>query len=193
MSVDEIDDDSNAHSREKNTNADALSRLDAAGDYMIRSQCSKEADRTLGVTAEIDEFAYEGNKRKDTWHGPGSSFAQDGLTADWIMNTMLIHPPIPLILPSLKKAKAMIARAIILLPAWRNQIWSILLEETMSQYFVWRNSKTVLILGAGLMRTGAVLHPVGNRAATLNWKEKLEKNGGAEASGSAEFQTGSFP
>ncbi|KAH7825821.1 uncharacterized protein MONOS_16028 [Monocercomonoides exilis] len=102
---------------EKNTTADALSRLEDAGDHMIRSQCLKEAERALGVIAGIDGFTNEGNKRMETWYDPGSSFAQDSLTAVWTINTMLIHPQIPLILLSLKKEKAEKARAIILLLA----------------------------------------------------------------------------
>ncbi|KAH7816594.1 uncharacterized protein MONOS_5864 [Monocercomonoides exilis] len=159
MLVDEIDDDTIHIPREKNTTADALSRLEVVGDYMIRSQYLNEAERALGVIAEINGFANEGNKRMETRHGAGSLFTQYGLTADWTMNTTLIHPPIPLILPSLKKSKAEITRAIILLQRWKNKIWSNLLEEMMCEYYVWRNSKAVLIPGAGLMRTDVVLPP----------------------------------
>ncbi|KAH7823354.1 uncharacterized protein MONOS_8442 [Monocercomonoides exilis] len=154
---------------EKNGTTETSFRLEATRYNLKRSQCLKEAERALGATSEIYAFANERNKRMETRHGAGSQFTQYGLTADLTMNTTLIHPPIPLILPSLKKTKAEITRAIILIQRWKNKIWSNLLEEMTFQYNVWSYSKTVFIPGAGVMRTGAALPPGGYMVASINW------------------------
>ncbi|KAH7832713.1 uncharacterized protein MONOS_13045 [Monocercomonoides exilis] len=127
---------------ERNIKADTLFRTAAAGDHEITARAQSKAQRCV------------------IWYGPGSTWCTDGLAADWGRCVVLLHPPIPHIIPFLKKAKAERTRAIILLPSLKNQLWSPLLEELITRQILRKDSKEVLIPGEGLRKTGESL-PLG--------------------------------
>ncbi|KAH7824068.1 uncharacterized protein MONOS_1695 [Monocercomonoides exilis] len=154
---------------DKNVIADSLSRLAIAGDYEIRTQNLREAEAVLEAVPNVDAFANIRNKKRPIWYGPGSPWCTDGLAADWREGVILAHPPVPLIMPCLKKAQTERARVVLFLPAWKNQVWSQILEEMETHRVMWKDAKEVLIPGEGLRRTGASLPPGGYMAARLNW------------------------
>ncbi|KAH7816687.1 uncharacterized protein MONOS_8423 [Monocercomonoides exilis] len=153
---------------ERNIAVEALSQTVVEGDYEITAREQKEAEQAFEAVHIVDAFANRKNKRCVTWYGPGSPWCKDGLAADWGRDVVLLHPPIPLIVPCLKKARAEKTRAIILLPAWKNQVWSQLFEEMETHRVVWKDAKKVLLPGEELRRTGASLPPCRYMAVRLN-------------------------
>ncbi|KAH7823537.1 uncharacterized protein MONOS_11633 [Monocercomonoides exilis] len=152
-----------------NSAADSLSRLERSGDYQITRKGMEEVQKQLNVEIEQDAFASQGNNKAQIWFGSSSLYAEDGLSVSWKYAVTLVHPPVPLILPSMRKIWREKARAVILIPTWRDQIWTPLLKRMITHFEYWKNSQTILQPGPGLKRTGASLSPGGYIAGRLYW------------------------
>ncbi|KAH7825981.1 uncharacterized protein MONOS_4552 [Monocercomonoides exilis] len=103
----------------KNHRADALSRLERAGDYEIKDEALEEVHAQLKVRPTLDAFAFKRNHKVERLCGVSSPIAEDGLTVPWSNECVLAHPQIPLIPMVIRKAQMENARAIILLPSWK--------------------------------------------------------------------------
>lgn len=152
----------------RNKAADALSRLEWAGDYSVKEEVLEEVYRTLNWRPEVDAFASPRNYRCPRWFGPGSMIAEDGLTADWRGMKILAHPPIPLILPVLRKLRLERPQCLLLIPGWRNQSWSQVVEELTTRKIIWSSAKAILEEGPGMRRTGSSLPPGPYMAVLIN-------------------------
>ncbi|KAH7817038.1 uncharacterized protein MONOS_10876 [Monocercomonoides exilis] len=139
----------------KNLTVDALSRLQRAGDYEITDEVLRELEHRLDLTIEQDAFASATNRKTMTWFGPGSPELEDGLQAGWKGAVTLVHLTIPLILPCFMKIREEQARAVILLPAWKLQVWTPLLREMTTSHMRWSDSRKILRACPGMKRLGA--------------------------------------
>ncbi|KAH7832046.1 uncharacterized protein MONOS_400 [Monocercomonoides exilis] len=102
------------------------------------------------------------------WCGPGSPVCEDGLQHPWEGETVLAHPPIPLIVPVLMKAIKEKARVLLLMPDWKGQIWEPILNRMRTFEWTWRNQADLLKPGIWMKRTEANLPPGRMRVVLLN-------------------------
>ncbi|KAA6356094.1 MAG: hypothetical protein EZS28_048378, partial [Streblomastix strix] len=80
---------------------------------------------------------------KDIW-----AIARDGLSISWENQTPLLHPPIPLLLRTIRKVKEDHVRtAVIIAPKWPGQYWYTELLEITVQMIRLGQSEQVLIPG----------------------------------------------
>ncbi|KAH7822459.1 uncharacterized protein MONOS_15664 [Monocercomonoides exilis] len=162
----------------RNTRADALSRLERAGDYSIADSELKEILSVLQVTPTLDAFAAQHNHKVDRWCGIGSPLGEDGLAYPWKNECVLAHPPVPLIPMTIRKAQKERVPVVLLLPNWKGQNWDVLLEKTPHRTFEWRSLRTVLRKGPSMASTGACLHPGRLRVILINPPELKARAGG---------------
>lgn len=152
----------------RNKAADALSRLEWAGDYSVKEEVLEEVYRKLNWKPDVDAFASPRNYRCPRWFGPGSMIAEDGLTADWRGMRILAHPPVPLILPVLRKIQLERPQCLLLIPGWKNQTWSQVVEKMARKKIIWSSAKAILEEGPGMRRTGSSLPPGPYMAVLIN-------------------------
>ncbi|KAH7818413.1 uncharacterized protein MONOS_8785 [Monocercomonoides exilis] len=88
-----------------NTRADALSRLERAGDYEVQDEECEKIMTKLNIAPTLDAFAAQLNRKVGRWCGVGSQLAEDGLMFPWKNEVVLAHPPIPLVIPTIQKAR----------------------------------------------------------------------------------------
>jgi hypothetical protein len=82
-----------------NRKADALSRLELAGDYEIRIKYLNIVLQSQDLELEADMFATKYNKKCTKYYAPTSdeeAAGVGGLQADWNNKTILINPPLTL-------------------------------------------------------------------------------------------------
>jgi hypothetical protein len=157
---------------EENGVADSLSRLARSGDYGLKRGVLAEAERQLGVTADVDLFACAVNTQKErywTLEKDRKAEGRNALAADynWTEGVMLIHPPIALLMRCLMKIRQDCATAILIAPNWRGAIWMEMLRKmTMKQPVILGICMEVLEMGPSMKDTGALLPP-GELAAYL--------------------------
>ncbi|KAH7822119.1 uncharacterized protein MONOS_6143fu14596 [Monocercomonoides exilis] len=152
----------------KNGRADSLSRLERGGDYQIRQEAFRELVKKIQVKITLDAFATAWNKKAYRWCGPRSHINEDGLQQPWYGETVLAHPPIPLILPTIRKTILEQARVLLLLPDWKGQIWEPLLRETNHVEWTSKNLSDLLIPGPLMKKMDACLPPGKLRAILIN-------------------------
>jgi hypothetical protein len=116
----------------ENGTADALSRLAKSGDYSLKTGVIRRIEKGFREEAEIDLFANGKNKQKEMYCSvkkDRKAMARDAMTISWSGKTALAHPPIPMVVRTLLKVKQDKARVILVVPFWRGQIWTKLLNE----------------------------------------------------------------
>ncbi|KAH7831031.1 uncharacterized protein MONOS_6875 [Monocercomonoides exilis] len=116
----------------------------------------------------LDAFATRYNQKVKRWCGPGSPINEDGLQHPWRGETVLAHPPIPLIVPVLMEAIKEKARVLLLMPDWKGQIWEPILNRMRTFKWTWRNHAVLLKPGIWMIRTEANLPPGKMRVVLLN-------------------------
>ncbi len=166
----------------KNTTADALSRLERSGDYSIRQEVLDLLCTVMEIKPTLDPFSSLSNhKCQRFWTRSPEEKASgtDGMTAQWSGELMtLLHPPIPLILPALKKTREEKAQALLLLPDWRGQAWEPMIQEMAVREIHLGPAEEILIPGEAMTAAGMSLPPGGYRAVLVNGDRQQEKTGG---------------
>jgi hypothetical protein len=145
-----------------NTTADHLSRLEKSGDYAIRQEVLDKGLKKIQATIDIDLFANKENRkcqRFATVSGFGGVAERDAFSMDWGSFSPLIHPPIPLILPCLRKVEREGVRGVIVVPAWKGQCWSNLLQRLTVRKINLGRSAMILQPGRLMQRCGTQLPP----------------------------------
>jgi hypothetical protein len=164
---------------EENNIADALSRLAKSGDYSLKEGVLMKAEATLGETAEVDLFANARNKQKEkycTVEKDRNAVGRNAMNMSWTDGTVLLHPPIPMITRVLVKVQTDHARAILIVPAWRGQIWSPLLRTlTVKGPVVLGKCEELLEMGPGMKAKRAALPPGLLAASVLLGCEKTTR------------------
>jgi hypothetical protein len=147
----------------ENVLPDALSRLSPSGDYSLRPGVLQAALGKLGVKIEIDWFANRKNRQHDlycTLEKDNMAVGRDALRQSWTTRLGLLHPPIPLLIRCLEKVCREHATAVLVLPAWRGQLWTPLLRSLMTgQMVTLGKADRVLQMGPKMQKKGAKLPP----------------------------------
>lgn len=119
-------------SRDENTEADELSRIDDPNDYMLDPACFNYIDVSWGPHT-VDRFASVQTKQLarycSRYRNPGCE-AVDAFTVSWSKENNWIFPPPYLIPRILKHMSAGYEDGTLLVPRWPSAIWWPLLVDT---------------------------------------------------------------
>jgi hypothetical protein len=136
--------------------------LERSGDYALRQDVLDKALKTMNVSIDIDLFANQKNRKCQRFMTVGQhaeALARDAFSMTWKPYCPLIHPPIPLILKCLRKLKEEGGRGVVILPAWKGQVWANLLHQMMIKSVNLGESSKVLIPGKLMLCYGSELPP----------------------------------
>ncbi|KAA6395724.1 MAG: hypothetical protein EZS28_008745, partial [Streblomastix strix] len=146
-----------------NKEPDSLSRLDRSGDYAINKDILHTALMKLKVEITMDAFATRINRQHKKFCSVIKdirAMARDGLSVSWENQTQLFHPPIPLLLRTIRKVKEDHFRtAVIIAPKWPGQYWYTELLEITVQMIRLGWSEQVLIPGYRMKKKQQSLPP----------------------------------
>jgi hypothetical protein len=146
----------------ENVTADKLSRMERSGDYAILPEVLHEALRKIGARIDIDLFASARNKRHERYVSLSrheGAHARDAFSMAWRPFCPLIHPPIPLIVRCLRKLQEEEGKGVMILPAWKGQVWTNLIERMTVRRVNLGESKRILVPGKLMLRCGTELPP----------------------------------
>ena len=113
----------------ENSFADALSRMQAAGDYALKPNIFEQAIRRLQVQPSIDLFAAAHNHKLPRFAAlpPGGSQTPtvwDAFTFPWTSEIPFAFPPINIIPRVLQKMHTdRVALAVLVVPEWPSRPW----------------------------------------------------------------------
>jgi hypothetical protein len=121
--------------------ADALSRMDTAGNYEILPDVFQDGVRALDVRSSIDLFTSQFNHNLARFVALprrllGGVAAEDALMFNWSQETPYVFPPVQIVRRVLQKLERdKVASAVIVVPAWPSQPWwSLLQGHVVSQW-----------------------------------------------------------
>jgi ribonuclease HI len=146
----------------RNTTADALSRISRSGDYELDQAKFQEVCETMGVTPQVDLFATPSNTKipfSIPRMGESQTQRLDAMTIPWRTGLPFIHPPIPLIGRCLRKILWENVPALLVVPDWRGQSWSVLLNKMTNRKMIMGKSSEILHPGKWMIQKGDKLPP----------------------------------
>jgi ribonuclease HI len=143
----------------KNATADALSRLDRAGDYELKTEMYRRGTQFLNVNPEVDLFATDANHKCQRYLAlPGvmgrGACAWDALRFSWAGGRMYAFPPVQILPRVLQKIRAERAEVILVAPEWPSRPWWNLFQDGVVQQVRLGRSEEVLIPGPTLAKNG---------------------------------------
>jgi hypothetical protein len=154
---------------EKNGIADSLSRLSRSGDYSLKREVFQQICNNLHVNPTVDMFATEANAQLPQFISPvwnDQVLVRDALSIPWGEGMPYLHPPIPLVSKCLQKILRENVPAVLVLPDWKGQGWSVLLQKMTHNSVYLGRSEDVLTPGHQMQVKGDKLPP-GTMAAHL--------------------------
>jgi hypothetical protein len=85
----------------------------------------------------------------------------NALRIDWrkFVNPVLLHPPIPLILKTIQKFTTEGSKSILIVPKWKGQVWSTLVEEFTMSRITFGNAENILIPEKNMGKRNMFLPP----------------------------------
>jgi hypothetical protein len=146
----------------ENSVADSLSRLSRSGDYSLKAGVTQQLCAALQVTPVVDLFATRENAQFPSFVSPmlgDHTLVRDALGITWAAQLNFVHPPIPLIGRCLRKILAENASAVVVLPHWKGQSWSNVLNKMSKNMTIIGNSEEVLKPGSIMASKGDKLPP----------------------------------
>jgi hypothetical protein len=147
----------------ENSAADALSRLELAGDYQLNPAALSHALEILEVKCTVDLFAAPWNAQMPRWVGwsqASPSMSPDALKQSWRSEIPYIFPPISLIGKVLQKlVTEKIPLAVLVVPLWPGQAWWPLLQRLTKSSRSLGASSQILIRGPLMRRRKRALPP----------------------------------
>jgi hypothetical protein len=152
-----------------NEGADALSRLEGAGDYELKaeifrwglSQLLREGEKVEDLV-EIDLFASAKNTKLPAFITPNSpeeGEESDAFSIRWEGKRVYAHPPILMIAKALRKIEIEKVEAVVVTPSWPSQPWWPQLVRMEKKHIVLGRSEEVLIPGPAMRRRETKLPP----------------------------------
>jgi hypothetical protein len=149
--------------------ADALSRLEKAGDYSLKKQVWLEGLAKLGdkqedplQLVEVDLFATKYNSLLPRFISPHPDEGAEGCDAfsmrwrDW---KAYIHPPISVISRVIQKVEAEEVKAVIVVPNWPSQHWWPHLMNLAKKTVTLGRAEEILLRGRSMEEKGTKLPP----------------------------------
>jgi hypothetical protein len=149
--------------------ADALSRLERAGDYSLKRTVFTKGVETLLTQEEepedlldIDLFATRSNNLLERYVSPTPdehAVACDAFSITWEGLKPLVHPPIILLTRCLQRITRENVRATIIAPKWPSQPWWPLLMNIAKKSTTLGRSEDILLPGRSMLNQDSKLPP----------------------------------
>jgi hypothetical protein len=142
------------------------------GDYSLKQYFYLHRLRNLKVIPKLDLFSNRENKKCTKFcalhsYQGNETFMGNVMHLIWPDDkVLLIHPPIPLILPALRKFEREGKEAVLVVPDWKGQIWTPLLKKLSVQKLILGDAEVVLEKGPDMRKKELALPP-GNIAMYL--------------------------
>jgi hypothetical protein len=108
----------------QNQAADRLSRLGTLREYAVKPAVLRAIMSEFQFWPVTDIFGVDSEQ---TDRGAGRP--SNGLRVAWRGRDLYLHPPITLLMPTVRKLRSEPTRAILIHPAWESQPWSLLIQE----------------------------------------------------------------
>jgi hypothetical protein len=137
----------------ENSLTDALSRMQAAGDYSLKSEYFQKALQQLHVSPTVDLFSSNHNHKLPRFasleaNRCGAAVLADAFTFLWTHETPYAFPPIPIIPQVLQKMRNdRVPLALMVVPEWPSRPWWNLLTTRMQRHLRLGHSSEVLEAG----------------------------------------------
>jgi ribonuclease HI len=163
----------------QNSEADALSRMGSSGEYRLNSDTCRRIWEAAPTQPTLDVFAhrethvlprYMTQDRSDP-----EACAIDGLAADWRGERVHLHPPLNLIGLVLRKVEQTQASGTIVVPNWKGQPWTPLLNALSRGHLVLGPYRETMTRTKAMEEKGfllppgeAVVHFLDTRMTTAN-------------------------
>jgi hypothetical protein len=146
----------------QNSITDQLSRLERSGDYGVTQTVCDQGLRYLNIAIDVDLFANHENRKYHRYMSISQDEeapVRDAFSQKWNGYCPLIHPPIPLILRCLRKVEEEGVRGVMVIPCWRGQFWTNLLNRMTVKRVNLGESNVILQPGRQMKRCGTRLPP----------------------------------
>jgi ribonuclease HI len=164
----------------ENTNADALSRLEAAGDYALDGKTFhngleqlKEKEEKAEEMVEIDMFATRWNTKLPRYVSPDpdpEAEELDAFSLNWQGRRVYAHPPIRMIARTLLRIELEKVETVMVVPDWPSQPWwPRLMEMTWKQVKLGK-AEEVLTPGRRMRARGTKLPPGDMMMVRISWQ-----------------------
>jgi ribonuclease HI len=163
----------------KNEKADALSRLEAAGDYELKREVFEEGMRRiteegeeLEDVVEVDIFATVRNRKLLQYISPSQepeAEAFDAFSVSWKGRKVYAHPPIVMIPRTLLKIEIERVEAVLVTPHWPSQPWFPQLEKISKRMLILGEAENVLLPGQLMKKRETKLPPGEMMMSRISW------------------------
>jgi hypothetical protein len=164
-----------------NEKADALSRLERAGDYALKEEIfwkglmgvMKEKENVMEIV-EVDLFATNWNTKLQRYIAPSADALAEGLDAfsmPWQGLRAYVHPPIAMVAKALRKIEQEKVEAVVVTPDWPSQPWWPVLDQLIRKRVVLGESEEVLTTGQSMRERMTKLPPGQMIMSRIFWQE----------------------
>jgi hypothetical protein len=153
----------------ENGAADAMSRLERAGDYELSEEAFYRGLKALTRTGEraeelveIDVFASSRNTKLKRFISPTpckEAEDSDGFSVNWEHLRVYAHPPISMINKTLKKMELEKVQGILVVPNWPSQPWWPIMEKMAEKKAILGSGEDILIIGKLMKALNTKLPP----------------------------------
>jgi ribonuclease HI len=153
----------------ENKTADALSRLEGAGDYYLKQETFwkgleelKEQGEEWRDIVEIDLFATAANTKLPKFISPSPQVeaeASDAFSISWKGKRVYAHPPISLIPKVLLRIELERVNAIVVTPKWPSQAWWPRLMQLAQRTTTLGETTEILIMGEMMKKRKTKIPP----------------------------------
>jgi ribonuclease HI len=153
-----------------NDKADRLSRIGNQREYYLKEEIFRQLMETFQFKPERDAFA-------STPYLPGDTAVEhisDALRMDWTQEKLFLHPPLPLISRTMSKAEREQTQAILILPAWKGQVWEQILHRIATAWLILGSYEQVMVTTPRFKEEGWRLPPGDVLAALLGTRTTTE-------------------
>jgi hypothetical protein len=159
--------------------ADALSRLEGAGDYALKQTYFESGLKNLrkpeeqeDTIVEIDMFATDGNAKLRRFVAPSphpNAEACDAFSISWQQIRVYAHPPIRMIAKTILKIELERVEAVLVVPNWPTQVWWPRLMQLKTKIVTLGKGEEVLEAGEWMKRRGTKLPPGELLMVRISW------------------------
>jgi hypothetical protein len=165
--------------------ADSLSRMDAAGDYELKTEVFQSALRELCVQPTIDLFANNRNRKCGYFlvlPGPLARGARalDALRYSWKGELPYAFPPVQIIPRVLQHLREEAMNAVIVVPEWYTKAWWNLLQGNIAKKTILGKADDVLLPGPTMAARRAKLPPGSMIMAVVSYPSSQTNRTGLE-------------
>jgi ribonuclease HI len=163
-----------------NGDADALSRMGSTGEYYLSTRMVNRILQLMPRAPTLDVFASRATHVLPRYmtldRFDGGAVAIDGLSASWADEIVWLHPPLNLILRTLRIVETTRATGVIVVPDWRGQPWFPLLQRLSQDQLPLGSFVETMTKTPAMTERGLLLPPGNAMAHFLGMKMMPEKS-----------------